>query len=55
MGAASQHLGGRLAEPSLDQVQPAPAGRREVEAVARVSGQPSFDLRGFVDGVVIER
>ena len=45
VGAAFDPLRGELGEPALDEVDPARAGRGEVQVEAWVSGQPAFDRR----------
>ena len=54
MDAALDLLVGEQREPAFDLVEPGGAGRREVEVVARVAGEPGFDGRRFVGGVVVE-
>ena len=54
MGAALDLLVGEQREPAFDLVEPGGAGRREVEVVARVAGEPGFDRRRFVGGVIVE-
>src|SRR5512133_1122301 len=44
---------GHLGEQSLDQVQPASAGRREVNVIARVSRQPTSNFGDLVCAVVV--
>src|SRR6266702_455700 len=51
--AALQRLGGQLAEPPLDQVEPRRAGRDEVQLEAGMGGQPPLDGVGFVGGIVV--
>ena len=46
--AALDMLVGGLREPAFDLVEPGGAGRCEVEVVARVAGELSFDRRRFV-------
>jgi hypothetical protein len=46
--AALDLLVGGLREPAFDLVEPGGAGRCEVEVVARVAGELSFDRRRFV-------
>ena len=48
MDAALDLLIGEQREPAFDLVEPGGAGRREVEVVARVAGELSFDRRRFV-------
>ena len=43
MDAALDLLVGEQREPAFDLVEPGGAGRREVEVVARVAGEPGFD------------
>ena len=43
MHAALDLLVGEQREPAFDLVEPGGAGRREVEVVARVAGEPGFD------------
>ena len=54
MDAAFDLLVGEERKPALDLVQLGGAGRREVEMVTRVAGEPRFDRRGFVSCVVVE-
>ena len=51
--AATQALGGDVAEESLDHVQPRRRGRCEVHVEARVFGQPLLHCRVLVRGVVV--
>ena len=46
--AALDLLVGEPREPAFDLVEPGGAGRCEVEVVARVAGELSFDRRRFV-------
>ena len=48
MDAALDLLVGEQGEPAFDLVEPGGAGGREVEVVARVAGELSFDRRRFV-------
>jgi len=43
MHAALDLLVGEQREPAFDLVEPGGAGRREVEVIARVAGEPRFD------------
>jgi hypothetical protein len=52
--AAPEQLVGELGEPALDEVQPAAAGRGEVQVKARAGGQPALDLLRLVGRAVIE-
>jgi hypothetical protein len=54
VGAALQFLGGQLAEPAFDQVEPGTAGRGEVQDEPGVPGEPPLDRRGLVDGRVVQ-
>ena len=54
MDAALDLLVGEQREPAFDLVEPGGAGRREVEVVARVAGEPRFDGWRFVGGVIVE-
>ena len=54
MDAALDLLVGEQCEPAFDLVEPGGAGRREVEVIARVAGEPRFDGWRFVGGVVVE-
>jgi hypothetical protein len=54
MDAALDLLVGEEGEPAFDLVQPGGAGRGEVEVIARVAGEPCFDGRGLVGGVIVE-
>src|SRR6516164_1839519 len=54
MDAALDLLIGEQREPAFDLVEPGGAGRREVEVIARVAGEPRFDGWRFVGGVVVE-
>jgi len=49
MDAALDLLVGEQREPAFDLVEPGGAGRREVEVVARLAGEPGFDDLGMVD------
>ena len=44
---------GQFSEEPLDQVQPTPAGRREMHVVARVTSQPTANLGHLVRAVVV--
>ena len=46
-------IAGDLAEPALDEVEPAAVGRGEVQDEPRVAFEPAFDRRGLVGGVVV--
>ena len=54
MDTALDLLVGEPGEPAFDLVQPGGAGRREVEVIARVAGEPRLDRRGLVRGVIVE-
>ena len=54
MRAALDLLVGEQREPAFDLVEPGGAGRREVEVIARVAGEPGFDGWRFVGGVIVE-
>ena len=54
MDAALDLLVGEQREPALDLVEPGGAGRREMQVIARVSGEPGFDRRCLVGGVIVE-
>ena len=54
MHAALDLLVGEPREPAFDLVKPGGAGRREVEVIARVAGEPGFDGRRFVGSVIVE-
>src|SRR6516162_10102774 len=47
-------LVGEQRKPAFDLVEPGGAGRGEVEVIARVAGEPRFDGRRFVGGVIVE-
>ena len=51
MDAALDLLVGEQREPAFELVEPRGAGRREVEVIAWVAGQPRFDGRRFVGGI----
>ena len=51
--AIAQAFGGEITEESFDHVEPGRRGRREMHMEPRVLGQPFFDLRMFVCGVVV--
>ncbi len=53
-GAASQALACDLCEPALDLIQPRSAGRREMDPVTRMLGEPLFHVRVLVGSVVVE-
>jgi hypothetical protein len=53
MDAALDLLVGQQRKPAFDLVQPGSAGRREVQVIARATGQPGFDRRGLVGGIVV--
>src|SRR3954465_11626375 len=53
-GAAGDGLAGDDAEPGLDLVQPAGAGRGEVEVDVRVGVQPGPHVGGGVGGQVVQ-
>jgi hypothetical protein len=46
--------GGEFGEAAFDEVDPARAGRGEVQVEAWVSGEPVLDLGGLVGCVVVE-
>src|SRR5205823_8543717 len=52
VGAAADLLGREFGEPPLDQVEPRPGGRREVEMEAGMAQQPALDVGRLVSGVV---
>ena len=52
--AAPKLFLGQRREPSLDQVEPRSAGRREVQVEAWITQQPALDRRSLVGGVVID-
>ena len=54
MNAALDLFVGEQREPAFDLVQPGSAGRREVQVIARVAGQPGPDRRRLVGGVIVE-
>ena len=54
MRAAADLLLGEEREEGLDEVDPGRSGRREVEMVARVFGQPAMDQRRLVRADVVE-
>jgi hypothetical protein len=54
MRAAAKSACGEFREPALDEVQPARAGRGEVQVKAGVGSEPAFDRGGLVGGVVVE-
>src|SRR6516164_8278116 len=54
MDAALDLLIGEQREPAFDLVEPGGAGRREVEVIARVAGEPRFDGWRFVGGIIVE-
>ena len=47
-------LVGEQCEPAFDLIEPGGAGRGEMEVIARAAGEPRFDGRGLVGGVIIE-
>ena len=51
--AATDALSGDLGEEALDQVEPGCRGRREMNAEARMPGQPRLDFGMGVSGVVV--
>ena len=56
-GSASNCLLGNYAKPALDLVKPTRVGRREVQVIAGMFGQPRFDLAGtsLNDGQEVEQ
>jgi hypothetical protein len=52
--AAADELVGDLAEEPFDEVEPAGAGRGEVQMEPRVAQQPSLHGRRLVGGVVVQ-
>ena len=54
MDAALDLLVGEQPKPAFDLVKPGGAGRREMQVIARVAGEPSFDGRRLVSGVIVE-
>ena len=54
MNAALDLFVGEQREPAFNLVQPGSAGRREVQVIARVAGQPGPDRRRLVGGVIVE-
>ena len=53
MDTALDLLIGEQREPAFDLVEPGGAGRREVEVIAPVAGEPGFDLRMLVGRIVV--
>ena len=53
MHAAPQLLGGQLGEPALNEVQPGPVGRGEVDVEPRSFSEPRSDERGLMCAVVV--
>jgi hypothetical protein len=53
MGSALDLALAQDGEPALDEVQPRPGGRREVQVVAGVAGEPGLDGRRLVGAVVV--
>ena len=51
--AAPDRLLGDEREPALDLIEPAGVGGGVVDVVARMAGEPGFDLRMLVGGVVV--
>ena len=47
-------LFGQGGEPTLYQIQPGGAGRREVHVKPRMPGQPAMDQRCFVRAVIVQ-
>lgn len=47
-GVATDRLMSDQSEPTLDLVEPARVGRREVRVIARTPSEPRFDLRVLV-------
>jgi hypothetical protein len=54
MDGALDLVVGEQREPMFDLVEPGGAGWCEVEVVARAAGEPGFDRRRFVGGVIVE-
>ena len=53
MNTSPKLFSSKLSEPALDLVEPTRVGRREVQVIARMFGQPRFDLGVLVGGVII--
>ena len=53
MGAATELFVRQLGEPALDEVQPRPVRRREVDVKARALREPVSDQRGLMRPVVV--
>ena len=45
---------GQEGEPALDLVEPGGVGRREMQVIARPFGEPCFDRRRLMGGVVVD-
>ena len=54
MDTAAELFFGDCGKPSLDQVEPAGRGGREVQVKARPSGQPVADPGGLMGSVVVQ-
>ena len=54
MDAALDLLVGEQREPAFDLIKPGGAGRRKMHVIARVAGEPGFDGRRLVGGVIVE-
>ena len=54
MDAPLDLLFGEESKPAFDLIEPGGAGRGEMEVIARAAGEPRFDGRGLVGGVIIE-
>jgi hypothetical protein len=52
--AALETAPGELCEEALDGIEPGAGSRGEVEDEARMAGQPSFDVRMLMGGVVVD-
>ena len=53
-GAAADGALGNQGEPALDLIKPTGIGGSEVQVIARVTGQPGFNLGMFVGGVIVQ-
>jgi hypothetical protein len=53
-GAPANGALGDEREPALDLVEPTGVSGREVQVIARMTGQPSFDAGMFMRGVVVQ-